>query len=103
MSAKKMKLRICRMISRAIINKARLAASGQEAFGSTTMQPQAMFRWKFLMSCLVVTFLILDLLAFANWRNAFSADHAGSLAASFGPADNRRSVILSLGVRSPLA
>lgn len=55
------------------------------------------------MSCLVVTFLALDLLALGNWRNAISPDHAGSLAATFGPADNERSVIMDLETRSPLA
>jgi hypothetical protein len=49
-----------------------------------------------------MTFLVLDLLAIANWRNAFSPDHAGSLAATFGPAENRRNVIIALEARSPL-
>lgn len=55
------------------------------------------------MSCMFMTFLILDLLAFANWRSAFSPDHAASLAATFGPAQDRRNVILDLEARSPLA
>lgn len=54
------------------------------------------------MSCMFMTLLVLDLLAFANWRSAFSPDHAGSLAATFGPAHDRRSVILDLEARSPL-
>jgi hypothetical protein len=67
------------------------------------MQAQGIFKWKFLMSCLIMTFLVLDLLSLANWRTAMTPGHAGSLAASFGPAAHGRRVILAMEARSPLA
>ena len=59
-------------------------------------------RWTLPLTFLIMACLWLVLLSGTNWRTAFSPDDAGTLAASFGPADHQRSVIIAMDARSPL-